>query len=231
MSADPFNSLAGYTVGIPPIQVVDANGNVTSNNAFFTQLSVTGNASIGGNVSAQNFIGDIYGNVHGYLAGSSHGNTTEVYYNSNGNLNADPGFTFDSTKQLVTIKGDLVANTLTLGSGNLEFVTTSAIFANTTSNLSNQVLYSTLANKISSIDFTIVATDTIANTRQTSKLFAGVLGEEVGYMEFMTIDIPISSPGVGDFKVNYATGNVTLTVTPTSNDLTTYKVLITSYKA
>lgn len=229
MSADPFNSLAGYTIGIPPIQVIDANGNVSSNNAFFTQLNVTGNASVGGNVSAQNFIGDVYGNVHGYLAGSSHGNTTEVYYNSNGNLNADPGFTFDSTAQLVTIKGDLVANTVTLGS-DVEVVTSSALVATTTSNTADQVLHTIRANSISSIDYTIVATDAIANTRQTSKLFAGVLGSDVGYMEFMTIDIPISSPGVGDFKVAYRAGNVALTVTPTSSGLTTYKISVTSYK-
>jgi hypothetical protein len=85
------------------------------------------------------------------------------------------------------------------------------------------------------MDYTIIATDTIANTRQTSKLIASVLGNDVGYFEYGTIDAPITSPGVGDFKVNYegggGPGNVTLTVTPQAAHLTNYKVLITSYKA
>jgi hypothetical protein len=39
MAADPFNSRGGYTVGIPPIQVIDANGNITANSA--TSVSYT----------------------------------------------------------------------------------------------------------------------------------------------------------------------------------------------
>ena len=95
----------------------------------------------------------------------------------------------------------------------------------------NQNLHRIPASSISSIDYTIIATDNTANARQTSKLFASVLGTEVGYFEYGTIDVPMTSPGVGDFKVVYDSGNVVLTVSPIPNNLVNYKIMITSYKA
>ena len=49
MSADKFNSLGGYSVGIPPVPVIDANGNVITN-----VLVTTGNVSAA-NVYAANY--------------------------------------------------------------------------------------------------------------------------------------------------------------------------------
>ena len=86
------------------------------------------------------------------------------------------------------------------------------------------------SSSICSVDYTIIATDGTGNVRQTSKLFASVLGTEVGYFEYGTIDVPAESPGVGDFRVQYDSGNVLLVVTPMSSNLTTYKIMITSYK-
>ena len=119
--------------------------------------------------------------------------------------------------------------------GNNQFYTISSLIATTNSTVVDQVLHRVSAPTVVSMDYTIIATDTVANTRQTSKLIASVLGTDVGYYEYGTIDAPLSSTGVGDFKVNYEFGsfggNVTLTVTPRAAHLTNYKVLITSYKA
>lgn len=42
MAAEPFNSLGGYSVGIPAVQVVDANGNIITN-VNFANGNVTAN--------------------------------------------------------------------------------------------------------------------------------------------------------------------------------------------
>ena len=76
MASDAFNTLTGYTVGIPPVPVVDSNGNVVSN---FLNLS--------GNVSANK----IYANSFFYANGSPFnanpgGTNTQLQFNSNGSL-------------------------------------------------------------------------------------------------------------------------------------------------
>lgn len=85
MSADPFNSISGYSVGIPPIPVIDGNGNVVSN---FLNLS--------GNVSANK----IYANSFFYANGSPFnalpgGSNTQLQYNNNGVFGGIPNVTFD----------------------------------------------------------------------------------------------------------------------------------------
>jgi hypothetical protein len=153
-----------------------------------------------------------------------------VIFNEAGNAQADAGFQFDSTQQLVTITGDLVANSVTIGSGANKFVTQRVLNATTNSRVVDQVLHSTLATTIASIDYTVIATDADGGYRQTTKLFGSVYGTDVGYFETGTIDVPLVSPGVGDFKVQYDNGQVNLTVTPLTANTVTYKIMITSYK-
>ena len=73
MASDAFNTLTGYTVGIPPVPVVDSNGNVVSN---FLNLS--------GNVSANK----IYANSFFYANGSP--------------FNANPGVLIHNYSSIVT---------------------------------------------------------------------------------------------------------------------------------
>ena len=56
MAAEPFNSLGGITVGIPPIDVVDANGNIITNLNYAN-----------GNVTANR----VFANVYNYANGVS----------------------------------------------------------------------------------------------------------------------------------------------------------------
>ena len=104
------------------------------------------------------------------------------------------------------------------------------MFAITNSSAPGQVLHFQPSSQICSVDYTIIATDPTSNVRQTSKLFASVLGSEVGYFEYGTIDVPQTSAGVADFKVEYISGNVALTVKPMTGHTTSYKIMVTSYK-
>ena len=228
MAADPFNSKSGYTVGIPPITVIDENGNLTVPYASIGNVTISGDQVVTGTISANLFTGTFEGNITGNFVVP--GLNTYVVFNDFGNAGASQYFTFDSTARLVTIQGDLVANTMTLGSGLNEFSTSSVLFASTASSGVEQVLHSTLANTVCSIDYTIIATDAVGNNRQTSKLFASVLGTEVGYYEYGSIDVPELGPGVGDFIVKINASSVELLVTPYTSNLVTYKIMITSYK-
>lgn len=85
MAADKFNSLTGYSVGIPAVDVIDGNGNVISN---FLNLS--------GNVSANK----VYANSFFYANGqpfnaNSGGANTELQFNNNGSLGGIPNVTWD----------------------------------------------------------------------------------------------------------------------------------------
>lgn len=228
MAADPFNSKSGYTVGIPPYTVIDANGNVYASYAEIGNVTISGDQVVTGTISANLFTGTFEGNISGNFVVP--GLSTYVIYNDNGNAGASQYFTFDSAERLVTIDGDLIANSITLGSQSLEFSTQRVFFATTASNAPDQVLYTIDANTIISVDFTIIATDTVGNNRQTSKLFASILGTEVGYYEIATIDVPYLGPGVGDFVVRYNAGNIELTVQPVTSSLVDYRIMVTSYK-
>ena len=245
MAANPFNSVGGYTIAIPPVTIIDGNGNVSANaitandidvanivssgNATIAgEIILTGNMVATGSVTADMFYGDFSGNIVGNLVVP--GDNTEVLYNSYGNAGANPGFTFNSNTQIVTISGDLVANTITLGSGLYQLSESKAVFGITSANTPDQVLYTVNADSISALDFMIIATDTTGGNRQTSKIVASVYNGEVGYFEYGTIDVPLLGPGVGDFKVTYSLGNVLLTVTPVTSNTVNYKIMITSYK-
>lgn len=233
MASDPFNSVGGYTIGIPPQVVIDENGNITSPSASIG--NVIGNTAEFTTVTANEFYGTLNGSMTGNLI-LSVSDKQVVFSDSTGlpshtgNPVGSPNFTFDSSKDELTLNGRLIVDQITLGTGNTEFCTHSVTISTTYTNNPNQVLHITPANTVSSMDYTIIATNDSANVRQTSKLFASILGTDVGYFEYGTIDVPLHGPGVGDFKVVYDSGNVLLTVTPFSSDLVNYKIMITSYK-
>lgn len=220
MAAEPFNSAGGYTVGIPPIQIIDETGNIIA-----TDITASGNVSVTGNVTATTFIGDLQGNISGSFQVT--GPNTGVLFNDDGNVAATANLTFNKITDQVVVAGELVANSFTIGHNNTEFSTSEVLFATTNSAGADQVLYTIVASTISTIDYTVVATDATANTRQTSKLIAGILGDTADYYEYGTIDL---NGGVGDFKVFNVDGNIQLTVTPLTSNEVQYKILITYIK-
>lgn len=228
MAVDPFNSVGGYTVGIPPVPVIDANGNLNVPQANIGNIFISGDQIVTGNVNANLFVGTFSGNISGNIVVP--GQNTQVIYNDNGQAGASAAFTFEQTSNTATISGSLVANSFTIGSGNNQFATSSVVMYTTSSASPDQVLHRVQADTVCSVDYVIIATDTVGNNRQTTKIFASILGTEVGYHEIGTIDVPYAGPGVGDFKVRYNSGNVELTVQPVTSSLVNYKVMVTSYK-
>ena len=226
MAAEPFNSAGGYTIGIPPISIIDSNGNITTPYA-----NISGNIDVGGNivaigdVTAPSFYGNLIGNVIANIVVPAP--ETSVVFVKNGVVAGDSNFTFNEFDNLVTITGNLTANSLTMGAGEYEFSSTRMLFASTNSAGPDQVLESISGSDNSAVEYMIIADDFTANSRQTTKLLASILGTQISYLEFGTIDI---NGGVGDFKVQYTSGNIELTVSPLSPNPASYKIMVTSYK-
>lgn len=102
MAADPFNSLTGYSVGIPAVNVVDSNGNVVSN---FLNLS--------GNVSANKVYANFYYYANGQPFNAEPGGlNTQLQFNSNGAFGGIPNVTYNGN--ILTL-GD--ASTVNIGGG------------------------------------------------------------------------------------------------------------------
>ena len=98
MAADKFNSLTGYSVGLPGIDVIAANGNVVTNHNY-PQGNVTSNS-----VYANNYY---FSNGQPFTSDPA-GSNTEVQFNNDGNFGASPNLVFDSTT------GTLISENLTV---------------------------------------------------------------------------------------------------------------------
>jgi hypothetical protein len=193
---------------------------------------MSGNLAVSGEITATNFYGSLIGNISANISVS--GTDGALLFNDNGLAVSAEGVLYNKTDKSLTVENDLSATTFTLGLAPSQFYEISSQIATTSSTTANQVLHRTYASSIIAIDYTIIATNTVLNQRQVSKLDAAVLGSIVEYSEFGTVDLPVSSPGVADFKVSFevgaGAGNVVLTATPTASDLTEYKILITKFK-
>ena len=105
MSAQFFNSLSGYTVGIPPIPVIDSNGNLVSN--VFTS----------GNVFANVVYANSYNFANGQpLSIAAAGSNTQVQFNNNGQLGADANFTYITAGEILSVANISVLAYSNLGS-------------------------------------------------------------------------------------------------------------------
>lgn len=87
MAAEYFNSLGGFSVGIPAVAVVDGNGNVISN---FNNLS--------GNVSANKVYASNYYFANGQPFNANPGGTnTQLQYNNSGSFAGIPNVTYNGS--------------------------------------------------------------------------------------------------------------------------------------
>jgi hypothetical protein len=93
--------------------LVSATGNITGGNITTTgRVSAQGNitsqgiiSAIGNIVTAANFVGNFLGNITGNL--SVGGSNTQVLFNSNGNVGAAGGLTYNSGSNTLTVLGTI----------------------------------------------------------------------------------------------------------------------------
>lgn len=146
MAFEPFNSVGGYTIGIPPTPVINENGVATLNG-----LQVSGLSNLG---SVGNVI--ILGGVNGYFlqtdgqgsltwapaSGGNGGNgnpggaNSQVQFNNQGNFGGDAGFTYNSVNNILSVSGNIIGNYF-IGNGSqlTGIVAPTANFANFAGNV------------------------------------------------------------------------------------------------
>lgn len=102
MASEKFNVLNGLSVGIPPVSVLDGNGNVVSN---FNNLS--------GNVSANRVFANsyFYSNGQSYVGGSN----STVLFNNNGTIDGTGNLVYNISTNTLTTPNITVAGVTDLG--------------------------------------------------------------------------------------------------------------------
>jgi hypothetical protein len=212
-------------------------GNFSANNSPNVSLGFVGNIRILGGTNGQILTTDGTGNL-AWQTSSSNGNgvpggtNTQVQFNDGGLFGGSPFFTFNKSTTTLNVAGDLTANSIEIGSGVYKFSKSNVVHA-TSSTTAITPLISLDASTVSSVDYTIVATTTLDNVRQVSKLSAIMYDATLNYNEYNTLNI---NGLVGNFTVGYQAGNiiappqVTLYVEPYTSNLTTYKIQMTVYE-
>lgn len=225
---------------------INGNANITGN------LSTSGNInfSTSSNVSLGNISNiRISGGSNGYFLqtdgngnlswtpggggnGSPGGSNTQVQYNKNANFAGSAFFTFNDNTNTLQIAGNLIANSLQMGAGVYKWSTSLVYFATTASTSPGQVLYTIPVANIAGVDFQIIATDPSGPSRQFCRIDSLYYNGNVQYNEYASLFV---NGGVGNFEVDYNAGNIIsqpsleLKVTPSSPNVTSYKMMITVY--
>jgi hypothetical protein len=227
-------------------------GNATFANTFTANANSIVNFSVASDVNLGSLANiTITGGVNGYVLstdgagnlswtagggggnGTPGGSNTQIQYNDIGTFGGSPFFTFNEATTTVTVAGNLVANTIIMGSGAFRFSYSNVYAATTTSTSPNQVIYSVPAEDIAGIDFTVITTDSLGGSRQISKLTSVVLGTSLSFNDTSTMAV---NSYLSDFSVAYDAGNIilppqiVLSVTPTTANLLTHKMQVTTYE-
>ena len=138
MAAEKFNSVGGFSVGIPAISVVDSSGNVVTN--VNTSGNVTANlVNVLGNLMISNVANlKIPGGLNGYFlqtdgsgnltwaasgggggTGVPGGSNTQVLYNQAGAFGGSANFTFNETTNTLHVDGNITSNVDISANGNV----------------------------------------------------------------------------------------------------------------
>ena len=107
MAIKALNSVAGFSVGEVPANIILANGDITSNNGTFTA-----NISAG-NVKTDNLL---YANgVAWDLGGQPGGSNTYVQFNDAGEFGGSTNFTFNKSTNVLTVTGNIAGTNVNAG--------------------------------------------------------------------------------------------------------------------
>jgi len=182
------------------ISFASANSFVANANTIeFTSSNINfGDASyihILGGFNGQLLSTDGQGNLSWVNGGGGGGGGTPVgpnsaiQYNNGGVFGGTSHFTWNNAASTMNVAGNLIANSVTVGSGIYQFATTSVYTATTSSTSANQTIWSVPSSQVSAVEFTIVSTNITANTRTTVKIASTILGSAVEYNKYSGLEI------------------------------------------
>jgi hypothetical protein len=212
--------------------VIDTSGSPNINLGSLSNVHISGGSD--GFVLQTDGLGNLSWTAGGGGGGngSPGGANTQVQFNNNGSFSGTPYFTFNNVTNTVQVSGNLIANSFQMGSGSYLWSSSQVYFATTASTAMNQVLYSIPVSQISAVEFEIIATDAVDNSRQSGTINSLYYNGTVEFNEYATLFV---NGGIGNFDVEFNPGNVInppsldLSVTPSTNNTVVYKMLITIY--
>ena len=234
-AASNLSITGNVTVGQSLTTNVNSNlvayGNVNFANSPNITFGSTANLHIPGGINGYFLQTDGSGNLS-WAAGGAGGNypggsNRAIQFNNNGNFAGSNAFSFNSATNNVSIDGNLIANTLTVGAGLFEFYRSNVYFVATNTITANQSLLAIPTTDLAGADFTIISNDTSANIRNIFKMSAIVLGNIVHYNETNTL---VVNGNTGYFQIVYDTGNMVLQFSPQSSNYMIHKMMVTTFK-
>lgn len=229
----------GSNLTVNSTAVLRVVGNVNTAGSPNINLGTISNIKISGGVNGYVLSTDGTGNLSwiaggggGGGNGTPGGSNTQVQYNNGGSFGGSAFFTFNDYTNTVQVGGNLIANSVQMGSGAYKWSTSQVYFASTASSAAAQVLYSIPVSDCSGVEFEIIATEPAGPSRQFCKINSLYYNGTVQFNEYASLFV---NGGVGNFEVDYNAGNIIvqpsleLKVTPNSANPITYKMLITVF--
>ena len=107
MAIKALNSVAGFSVGEVPANIILANGDITSTNGTFTA-----------NISAGNVLTNnlLYANGTAWdIGGIPGGSNTQVQFNDAGEFGGNANFTFNKSTSVLTVTGNIAGTNVNAG--------------------------------------------------------------------------------------------------------------------
>ena len=209
-------------------------GNVNFNSTANVGLGSVSNVHITGGADGYYLQTDGTGNLTWVPGGSGlpGGSNTQIQFNNAGTFGGNAHLTYNNATSTLALNGNLVTNSLQMGGGSISNFCVMTVFSATTiSTSTHQLLWSIPAAMVNAVDFVIIATNLVTNSRQTSKITSMLLDTTVVFNEYSGLQI---NGGVGTLYVEYEPGPtpyLMLTVSPDVSSLTTYDMMITQYRA
>lgn len=122
MAIKPLNSVAGFSVGEVPANIILGNGDVTAKNATFSGNLLISNSTASWGILTDNLY---YSNGVAWDLQQAAGSNTQIQFNNQNNFGASANFTYDSITNLLTL----------VGTANVVALQTTDIFSGATNNL------------------------------------------------------------------------------------------------
>lgn len=232
-------NISGANLYIANSAIFDGNvsiaGPINASSSPLINLGSVSNVKISGGTANYYLQTDGTGNLNwsvGPGATPPAGSNTQIQFNNNGTFGADPNFTWNQNTDTLNIAGNLIANTLQVGSGAFKVSTLKTQIATTNSTTPNQVIFSIETEDVAGVDFHIISTDTTAGIRNSSKISSVYLDGDVLFNEYAGLNI---NGVLGNFTVGYDAGNIInpatiqLKITPNSANTIVYKMMVTVY--
>lgn len=144
MAIKPLNSVAGFSVGEVPANIILANGDVTAKNAIFSGNLLISNATSSWGILTDNLY---YSNGIPWDLQQAAGSNSQVQFNDNQNFGASANFVWDNSQQLLSIIGNLDVTNIVRA--NYLYANANVLANNVNANSNVNVTGTLLANYIS----------------------------------------------------------------------------------